>query len=309
MKLIQPQWKIVLLATFAAYLPHLLIAQPVSIPQSTIQQRLTLYKGNDTKRETTLKQLFLDAGCNPANLSEQTVPSRKQPNVLCLLPGTTPATIIVGAHFDHADEGDGVVDNWSGASLLPSLFQILAATPHRHTFLFIGFTGEENGLVGSDFYVNQLSPEQLTHIEAMINLDSLGLGPTEVWVSQSDPRLVNTIATVAHIIKIPITGMELNGIGDSDEESFIAQKVCTLTIHSLTPANAHILHRPDDNPRAIHISDYYDTFRILATYLPSLDTLAFPSQHVCTIKPIDETAFRSRTRLRRQLPSPASTTH
>ena len=265
MKPIQPQWKIVLLATFAAYLPHLLIAQQVSIPQSTIQQRLALYKGNDTKRETALKQLFLDSGCDPANLSEQTVPSRKQPNVICLLPGATAATIIVGAHFDHADEGDGVVDNWSGASLLPSLFQILAATPRRHTFLFIGFTGEENGLIGSDFYVNQLNPEQLSHIEAMINLDSLGLGPTEVWVSQSDPRLVNTIATVAHIINIPTTGMNLNGIGESDEESFIAQKVCTLTIHSLTPSNAHILHRPDDNPRAIHISNYYDTFRLLAT--------------------------------------------
>jgi len=306
MKPIQPQWKIVLLATFAAYLPHLLIAQQVSIPQSTIQQRLALYKGNDTKRETALKQLFLDSGCDPANLSEQTVPSRKQPNVICLLPGATAATIIVGAHFDHADEGDGVVDNWSGASLLPSLFQILAATPRRHTFLFIGFTGEENGLIGSDFYVNQLNPEQLSHIEAMINLDSLGLGPTEVWVSQSDPRLVNTIATVAHIINIPTTGMNLNGIGESDEESFIAQKVCTLTIHSLTPSNAHILHRPDDNPRAIHISNYYDTFRLLATYLPSLDTLAFPNQHACTIKPVDNTSSRSRTRLRRQLPFPST---
>jgi peptidase M28-like protein len=167
--------------------------------------------------------------------------------------------------------------------------------------MFIGFTGEENGLVGSDFYTKQLRPEQLTNIQAMINLDSLGLGPTKVWVSQSDPRLVNTIAAVAHIINLPIAGMDVNGLGESDEESFIAQKVCTLTIHSLTPENAHILHRPDDNPTAIHLPDLYDTFRLLATYLPSLDTLAFPNQHVCTIKPVDNTGFRSRMRLRHQL--------
>jgi Peptidase family M28 len=306
MKLIQPQWKTVLAATFAiCFLPSPLPAQQVSVPVDTIKQRLSFYKGNDTKRETTLKQLFIEAGCNPANLSEQTVPSRKQPNLICLLPGATPATIVIGAHFDHADEGDGVVDNWSGASLLPSLFQILAAAPRQHTFLFIGFTGEENGLLGSDFYVKQLSPEQLTHIQAMINLDSLGLGPTEVWVSQSDPRLVNTIAAAAHIINLPIAGMDVNGLGESDEESFIAHNVCTLMIHSLTPANAHILHRPDDNPTAIHLSDLYDTFRLLATYLPSLDTLPFPSQHVCTIKPVDNTAFHSRSRLRHQL-SPGS---
>jgi hypothetical protein len=139
----------------------------------------------------------------------------------------------------------------------------------------------------------------------MINLDTLGLGPTKVWVSQSDPRLVNTIAAVAHIINIPIAGMDVNGLGESDEESFIAQKVCTLTIHSLTPDNAHILHRPDDNPTAIHLSDLYDTFRLLTTYLPSLDTLAYPSQHVCTIKPVDNTAFRSRSRVRPQR-SPAT---
>jgi hypothetical protein len=110
----------------------------------------------------------------------------------------------------------------------------------------------------------------------MINLDSLGLGPTEVWVSQSDPRLVNTIAAVAHLINIPIAGMNTNGFGESDEESFIAQKVCTLMIHSLTPANAHILHRPDDNPTAIHLPDFYDTFRLLATYPAFFRYFALP---------------------------------
>jgi hypothetical protein len=281
-----------------------LAAQHPSAPvaENIIEQRLDQYKGNDSKREAALRELFLEAGCKPANLSEQTVPTRKQPNVICVLPGTTSATIIVGAHFDHADEGDGIVDNWSGASLLPSLFQALAVSPRRHTFVFVGFTGEENGLVGSDFYVSHLAPQELANIEAMINLDSLGLGPTEVWISQSDPRLVNTVAAMAQHLDSPITGMNVDGLGESDEESFIAHKVCTLTIHSLTPANAAVLHRPADNPTAIHHADYYETFRLIAAYLPALDDLNYPSGHTCTAKPVDNLSYRGLRPLRRRSP-------
>lgn len=259
----------------------------IRIPNDVIQQRLGLYKGNDTRREGTLRQLFQDAGCAAPNLVEQAVPGKTQPNVICTLPGATAATLIVGAHFDHVDNGDGVIDNWSGASLLPSLFQILASAPRQHTFIFVGFAGEESGLVGSKFYVKHLSAEQIAHVEAMINLDTLGLGPAEVWVSQSDPRLVNTIAAAAHLMKLPLAGMNLNGLGESDEESFIAQNICTLSVHSLTAANAHVLHRPEDNPTAVHPADYYDTFRLLAAYLPALDGLPFPAHHVCTVQAID----------------------
>jgi hypothetical protein len=59
----------------------------------------------------------------------------------------------------------------------------------------------------------------------MINLDSLGLGPTEVWVSQSDPLLVSRLIAIARLLKLPVTGMNFNGVGESDEESFIREKV------------------------------------------------------------------------------------
>jgi hypothetical protein len=82
MKLVQLQPKSILATIFTiCFLHHLLPAQQVSVPLDTIKQRLGFYKGNDTKREAALKQLFAEAGCNPANLSEQTVPTRKQPNL------------------------------------------------------------------------------------------------------------------------------------------------------------------------------------------------------------------------------------
>jgi Peptidase family M28 len=257
------------------------------VQRDVVQSRLALYKGNDRAREATLVKLFAEAGCAAANLTEQPVPGRKQPNVICMLPGSTPETIVVGAHFDHVSAGDGIVDNWSGASLLPSLLQSLIASPHKHTFIFIGFTGEEEGLLGSTYYVQQLTKEQLPQIEAMINLDTLALGPTKVWVSQSDPRLVNALAELAHVMKLPIGGMNVDGFGESDEESFIQDKVCTLTINSLTPETAHILHSRDDNPSAVKFNDYYDTFHLIAGYLAILDAQLTADGHTCKAKPVE----------------------
>jgi putative aminopeptidase FrvX len=251
-----------------------------------VQGRLDLYKGDDTARGAALTKLFSVAGCSPDNLSEQSVSRRKPPNVICVLPGSTQATILVGAHFDHVPAGDGIVDNWSGASLLPSLFQSLAGSARKHTFVFVGFTGEEDELAGSAFYVKHLPKDQLAKIEAVINLDTLGLGPTEVWVSQSDPSLVNRLVIVAQALKLPVTGMNVEGFGKSDEESFIREKLCTITVHSVTPQTAHVLHHREDNPTAIHFSDYYDTYRLLAVYLAALDIVEPPTTNVCHNKPL-----------------------
>jgi hypothetical protein len=152
---------------------------PVS--RQLIETRLGKYKGNDQQRETTLKQLFAEAGCDDQHLSEQPVKGSKLPNVVCLLPGSSAKVIIIGAHFDHVSDGDGVVDNWSGAALLPSLYQAIKMEPRNHTYIFIGFTDEEKGEVGSHFYARNVTKEQVSATDALVNMDTLGLAPTEVW--------------------------------------------------------------------------------------------------------------------------------
>src|SRR5579864_9129111 len=88
-----------------------------TLDRGIIESRLEKYTGNNKQREATLKQMFSDAGCDDQHLSEQPVSGSKQPNLICVLPGSSGKTIIVGAHFDRVSQGDGVVDNWSGASL------------------------------------------------------------------------------------------------------------------------------------------------------------------------------------------------
>ncbi len=254
--------------------------------KETVQRRLDGYKGDDTKREGVLKELFREAGCGGDHLTEQAVRTRKQPNVICVLPGSTADVIVVGGHFDHVVEGNGIVDNWSGASLLPSLYEALARVPRKHTYVFLGFTGEEAGLVGSEFYVNNLSPEEIGKIEVMVNLDTLGLGPTKVWVKQSDPLLLGVLWKVSEKVKAPLASMEIGTLGESDEESFIGRGVCTVVVHSLTGETVHVLHTRADNPQAIRFADLYETYRLLAAYLAVLDTLAIPEPHVCTTQPV-----------------------
>lgn len=242
------------------------------LSRDTIERRLGALADKNADREKNLKQLFDEAGCQGKRVIEQPVKREKVPNVICTLPGNSDAVIIIGAHFDHVEAGHGAVDNWSGAALLSSLFQSLAVAPRQHTLVFIGFTGEEQGLLGSDFYAKQLPPEQIGKIRAMVNLDSLGTGPTKVWVSHSDKKLVDLLLNVAAAMKLSLQGVNADQVGDDDSTPFRNLKIPTVILHSVTQDTYPILHSAKDNLEAIKLDHYYDSYRLILAYLAHLDT-------------------------------------
>jgi Zn-dependent M28 family amino/carboxypeptidase len=244
----------------------------IQLPREIIEDRLVQYQGSDSFRATTLKHLFQNAGCSGERLTEQKVPHSANPNIICTLPGTGNQVIIVGAHFDHVSKGSGVVDNWSGASLLPSLYQSLSSIPRHHTFVFISFTDEERGFVGSRFYADQLAKDAVTRITGMIDVDTLGLGPTEVWVTNSDPGLVKRLGSTAAAMKLPASEMNVDGVGNSDGDSFKRRDIPVITLHSVTNATLGILHSKNDNLSAIRRDDYYNSYKLIAGYLTVLDS-------------------------------------
>jgi hypothetical protein len=112
-------------------------------------------------------------------------------NVIGVLPGADPELrndiVIVGAHYDHLGPGtfgsldpdstgfvhNGADDNASGASALIHIASKLAPLPPARTVVFIAFSGEEEGLLGSDYYTkNPVFPLARTY--AMVNLDMVG---------------------------------------------------------------------------------------------------------------------------------------
>ncbi|HEY5175826.1 MAG TPA: M28 family peptidase [Terriglobales bacterium] len=244
--------------------------------REVVEARLGKYGGNNQQREMTLRQMFSEAGCDEKHLSEQPVKGSKLPNVVCVLPGSSDKVIIVGAHFDRVSDGDGVVDNWSGASLLPSLYEAVRTEPRKHTYIFIGFTDEEKGEVGSRFYAQQMTKEQIAATDAMVNMDTLGLAPTEVWTSHSDKRLTGVLAYVAKQLDVPVTGVNVEQVGSTDSEQFSNRKVPSITIHSLTQKswNANILHTSKDKLSVMRLDDYYQTYRLVGAYIAFLDQVA-----------------------------------
>jgi Peptidase family M28 len=241
-------------------------------PRAVIEKRLKSFATDNQARESIVRKWFAESGCAKPNLSEESVKPALPPNVVCVLPGETHEVIVVGAHTDRVPSaGDGVVDNWSGASLLPSLLFSLSAQKRHHTFVFAGFTGEERGLIGSEYYVDHLPADERAHIEAMVNMDSLGLTPTKVWASHADKALLDALSSVAAASKLPVSTVNVDKLGTTDSESFASYQIPRITLHSVTPDRMHILHSADDTMLAINLDDYYDSYRLIAEYLAYLD--------------------------------------
>ena len=248
------------------------------VQRELVLARLRSCPKKDIERERQLQTFFAQAGCKGDALRLDEPKHSKLGNVVCTLRGTSEQEIVVGAHFDHVSEGAGAVDNWSGASLLPSLYETAAAALRKHTFVFIAFYGEEEGLLGSAHYVHEEGKDKLKHIDAMVNMDTLGLGPTEIWTSHADPNLAKLAFVLANAMKLPLSSVNVDRVGSTDSESFREKKVPSITFHSLTQATLPILHSSKDQLSQIKEGDYYDSYKLLAGYLAYLDAAApFPT--------------------------------
>lgn len=144
---------------------------------------------DNSGRANTLKKLLEEADCTGDRLEEQSVKHLKVPNVICTWPGATDQRILVSAHTDHLPRGDGTVDEWSGAAMLVNLLDSLRTTQRHHTFVFIGFSGEEEGLVGSHYYAKSLTAADLRR-------------PS--WPSHADRQLPKLAGQTSAASKLPI---------------------------------------------------------------------------------------------------------
>lgn len=84
--------------------------------------------------------------------------------------------VVVGAHLDSVNEGPGINDNGSGSATILEVAIQLAKTKSKvgNQIVFAWWSGEEDGLQGSNYYVSQLTDEQATNIALNLNFDMLG---------------------------------------------------------------------------------------------------------------------------------------
>jgi hypothetical protein len=211
-------------------------------------------------------------------------------NVLAVLPGQGrtaadghPAidareTVVLGAHYDHLGYGGsgsaapgveaihhGADDNASGTALLVEVARQLAASgPLPRRILFIAFSGEERGLLGSGHYAaHPVVP--LEDTVAMVNLDMVGrLVDDKVIVHGTGTgtgldELVDRL-TALHGFTV---AKEPGGFGPSDHSSFYAKKIPVL--HVFTGSHTDY-HRPTDTAEKIN----YDGMVRLAGFVAEI---------------------------------------
>jgi len=100
-------------------------------------------------------------------------PNRADWNVIAESKGGDPnSVLVVDAHLD-AIYGAGMLDNASGSAAILDLAQLLKNTRTPNKLRFIWFGGEELGLLGSKYYVNSLSPTELSRIKFDLDADVL----------------------------------------------------------------------------------------------------------------------------------------
>lgn len=242
--------------------------------KSVVLQHVKSIPENNQDRATRLKELFIEAGCNENFLTEQKLNAATNPNIICRLGTGENDLVIVGAHYERPSSPQRPLDNWSGAALLPVLYQSLRERKRSHSFLFVGFADDGNNPSGAESFIQHLTRAQIEHADAMINIDALGLSPTKVWAAHSDKDLVHDLIVMVYALKLPASQIDIAALGHTDSDPFAARHIPQITIHSLTQQNVS-----SGAGSAFRPGNYYDTYRLLCGYLAYLDQSLKPRSH------------------------------
>lgn len=223
---------------------------------------------------------------NPHATDDAEGEKRLSKNVAGLLQGTTDTdeVIIIGAHYDHLGFGEfgslyrgeeqkihnGADDNASGTAGVLELAQYFSNNRPQKDILFLGFSGEEMGLLGSAHYVDSPTID-LDDALAMINMDMIGrmvdkklmifgMGTADDW--KNIMNVANTDSLKLNLVK--------DGTGASDHTSFYYKEIPVL--HYFTDTHADY-HRPSDDTEYINAEGEAMALQHLARVIEYLDDI------------------------------------
>ena len=200
-------------------------------------------------------------------------PSIETRNVIGVLEGEGPLaneTIVIGAHYDHLGRGGGMSgsldesatdihngadDNASGTSMMMEMARRLArrGDPLPRRVVFVAFSGEEKGLLGSQHYVEHpLFPIKET--VAMLNFDMVGRlnekNELTVYGTGTSPGFDTLVETLGKSEGFTIKKIS-DGLGPSDQQSFYLKDIPVLFAFTGTHTD---YHRPSDDSHLINVN-------------------------------------------------------
>ena len=195
-------------------------------------------------------------------------------NIIGYIDNKAKNTIIIGAHYDHLGYGNenslhrgeknlihnGADDNASGVAMMIDLASKLRIANKKNNYLFVAFSGEEIGLLGSNYFTKNPIIE-LSNINYMINMDMVGRLNEDTTLAiyglGNSPIFKQTIS--ANNTKFKIIQKE-SGVGPSDHTSFYLNDIPVL--HFFTGQHEDY-HKPSDDYDKIN----FEGMNIISSYI------------------------------------------
>ncbi len=194
-------------------------------------------------------------------------------NVLGYLNNNAAKTVVIGAHFDHLGYGaegslhrgeraihNGADDNASGVAVMLNLAAKLKETNTGNNYLFMAFSGEEMGLLGSNYFVKNSTLEPGA-INYMLNMDMVGRLKADSTIAVYG---VGTSPIFKQVITASNTSFKIieneSGVGPSDHTSFYLDDIPVL--HFFTGQHEDY-HKPGDDSDKLN----YGGMEAISTYI------------------------------------------
>ncbi len=214
-------------------------------------------------------------------------------NVIAYLDNGSLYTVVIGAHYDHlgfGEEGNslyrgqekkihpGADDNASGTAGILELARLLKKTKGLRTnYLFVAFSGEESGLIGSKYFTEHATVP-LSKISYMINMDMIGrlndsthvltvggYGTSAQWAELINSTLNKKIFTL---------NIDSSGTGPSDHTSFYLKSIPVLFFFTGIHQD---YHKPTDKPDKINYEGEMQVLRLVYAITQKMDGMNKPA--------------------------------
>lgn len=222
---------------------------------------------------------------NPHDTTGGTAIDKKGSNVIGFLDNGAANTIVIGGHFDHLGTGkhgsaldtgngihNGADDNASGTAGVIELARFFSdnGITEQNNFLFICFSAEEDGLVGSKHFTSTPTVD-IGKINFMVNMDMIGrLNPDTrkllVYGVGTSPQFAGLIDTNDTRFKFVV---DSSGVGPTDHTSFYLKDIPVLSFFTGQHSD---YHKETDDVEKINLDGEVDVLKFIASTVLKLDS-------------------------------------
>jgi hypothetical protein len=198
-------------------------------------------------------------------------PDQATQNILCELPGLNPKgdVVVLGAHYDHLGVcGKGVFrgadDNASGSAVMMEVARAFSKSglKPKRGIVFAAWTGEEAGLVGSNYFVKS-PPFPLARLKAALNMDMVGVGSRGEYMTvgrSAYPQQFRSLSSSAR--ELGLTLLPKESPGCSDHLAFSRKGIPSLLVY--TAGEHPNYHTVRDRPELIDPVILENTAKLVA---------------------------------------------